>query len=169
MKIMEYPEVASVSEGDVLLLDGPTGTHIIKAKNLFTSTWETTYPVGALYASFEPTSPAELYGGSWVQIVGRFLRAANDTSTGGSDNITLTTSQIPSHYHGVGIGTTAQEEKGWSLNENNYNTPNNIFGDRIMLRHPDNNAGINTLSAGGGQAHSNMPLYQDVYVWHRVA
>ncbi len=40
------------------------------------------YPVGAYYISESATSPASLFGGTWTQVTGRFLRAANDTADG---------------------------------------------------------------------------------------
>lgn len=58
------------------------------------------YPVGALYWSFNSTSPATLFGGTWVQITNTFIRAENTSGlTGGSNNITLTTNQMPKHNH----------------------------------------------------------------------
>lgn len=60
------------------------------------------YPIGAIYLSYKNTSPAELLGGGWTQITGAFLRAANDTNTAGSDTVTLSTANLPSHTHGNG-------------------------------------------------------------------
>lgn len=57
------------------------------------------YPVGAIYLSFSSTSPKTLFGGEWQQLTGRFLRMANDTGTGGSDQ--MTASMLPAHSHGL--------------------------------------------------------------------
>lgn len=52
------------------------------------------YPVGSYYISNSSTSPASLFGGSWVRITSRFLYSSNSSSgTGGSD----------SHTHVYGI------------------------------------------------------------------
>lgn len=57
------------------------------------------YPVGALYISYQSTSPASLFGGSWSQISGRFLYCTTNVGTGGNNNHTLTVDQMPSHNH----------------------------------------------------------------------
>ena len=61
------------------------------------------YPVGAIYMSASSTNPANLFGGTWEEIQGKFLLARDGNhaagSTGGSENVTLTTEQIPAHSH----------------------------------------------------------------------
>ena len=61
------------------------------------------YPVGSIYMSVASTSPATLFGGTWVQIEDTFLLAAgtNHTAgdTGGEETHTLTTQEMPTHNH----------------------------------------------------------------------
>lgn len=65
------------------------------------------YPVGSIYwtgkAPDDGGDPNVLFGGTWVQIKGRFVWAKGDSdtlnATGGSKTVTLTTDQIPSHTH----------------------------------------------------------------------
>ena len=52
------------------------------------------YPVGSFYISYNDTSPADMWGGTWTQVTSRFLYATNNTSTGGTT----------SHRHYVPIG-----------------------------------------------------------------
>lgn len=70
-----------------------TATSILKA-----------YPVGAIYISYNSTDPGDLFGGSWTQLENRFLLGAGTTyaarSMGGEATHTLTTSEIPDHWHG---------------------------------------------------------------------
>ena len=116
--------------------------------------FDAVYPVGCIYQSFVNTNPSQLFGGQWQQITGRFLRAANDTSVGGSDTVTLNISQIPSHSHTVRVVTdNTGGAAGISLGGNGYQL------DMAKA----------TSSTGGGQAHNNMPAYQDVYTWRRIA
>ena len=62
------------------------------------------YPIGSYYISNNNTPPAELFGGTWTQLTGRFLYATTSTSTGGSNTHTLTVNQIPSHAHNIYSG-----------------------------------------------------------------
>ena len=70
------------------------------------------YPVGSLYWSSKSTNPSSLFGGTWVQIKDRFVLACGDTyktvgATGGASSVTLSVSNIPSHYHSFSwSGTT---------------------------------------------------------------
>lgn len=117
------------------------------------------YPVGAIYLSVTDVNPAELFGGTWERIGGRFLLGADSTyaggSTGGEATHQITTAEMPSHNHAldnynVTGGTTsfmtvqANDKKGYSGN-------------------------VNTLYTGGNQPHNNMPPYLAVYMWRRTA
>ena len=122
------------------------------------------YPVGALYVSFSATSPASLFGGTWAQISGRFLRAASGTGTGGSDTCTLTSGQMPNHHHGV----ISERDGDWA----GYWQSNASGGGLwwiVSNGTPGANRGLKTTSVGGGGSHNNMPAYQDVYAWRRTA
>jgi microcystin-dependent protein len=65
------------------------------------------YPVGSIYwtgkAPDDGGDPNVLFGGTWVQIKGKFVWAKGDSdtlnATGGAKTVTLTTDQIPSHNH----------------------------------------------------------------------
>ena len=45
---------------------------------------ERDHPVGSLYISENPTSPAELYGGTWERVKGKFIMGASDTHPAGT-------------------------------------------------------------------------------------
>ena len=117
------------------------------------------YPVGAIYLSVTDANPTALFGGTWERIGGRFLLGADKTyaagSTGGEAAHTLTVDEMPKHNHDVdnlnasGNATTfmtvqAQDKRG--------------FGGNVQ-----------TMYAGGGKAHNNMPPYLAVYMWKRTA
>lgn len=116
------------------------------------------YPVGSVYVSVNSTSPATLFGGTWVQIKDKFLLSAGDTykagATGGEATHVLTVDEMPRHNHSIdnlnASGSTtpymtvqAQEKKGYGGN-------------------------VQTFFTGGGQAHNNMPPYIVVYIWQRT-
>lgn len=121
------------------------------------------YPVGSVYISYNSASPAALFGGSWTQIQGRFLLAADSTypagSTGGEATHTLTVSEMPSHNH--------------TLNASYSSAGSSSSVESKMLAGDDNNGWLWDYSAtnntGDGAAHNNMPPYLAVYMWWRTA
>lgn len=128
------------------------------------------HPKGALFGSNDPTSPAELYGGTWERIEGKFIMGASDSypagSTGGEAEHTLTRSELPrireqltglTAYSANVVGT----DKVLSLVEEN--TRSNVQpGNSVKY------ASL-TMSLGDSQPHNNIPPYYSVYIWRRVA
>lgn len=122
------------------------------------------HPVGSIYQSTVSTSPATLFGGTWEQLSGRFLIAANSTytagSTGGEASHKLTVDEMPAHNH------------AFSYNDSTYNSWQyaNQIGDNItmMLGTPIGENKVGIASAGGGAAHNNLPPYLAVYMWKRT-
>lgn len=112
--------------------------------------------IGAIYESNNSTSPATLYGGTWVQLKDRFLIGAGGSysagTTGGEATHALTINEIPSHVHNLpmragGLG-------GWTT---------------IQMSDGDVQYTGYTGYSGGGGAHNNMPPYLAVYMWYRSA
>lgn len=125
------------------------------------------YPVGSIYMSVNSTDPKTLFGGgTWVQIQGRFLLAASTTykagTTGGEATHTLTTAEIPSHYHDEYLGNDGGSDSAPS----DYSGWPNIAYTSSKTWWAK---GSKTSQAGGGGAHNNMPPYLAVYVWKRTA
>lgn len=114
------------------------------------------YPINSIYMSVNSTSPASLFGGGWTQLKDRFLLGAGDTytggATGGAATVTLSTNEMPSHSHGL---STATVNNGW--NGVDYSTKASNYATR------------DTMSAGGGGAHNNMPPYLVVFIWKRIS
>ena len=119
------------------------------------------YPVGAIYMSTVEVSPAALFGGTWEQIVGKFLLAADDDheagSEGGEATHTLTLSELPAHQHNL-VNTSAG---GPTQSYTKYGV--------TATGNQGYDGNISTKSAGGGAAHNNMPPYLAVYMWKRTA
>lgn len=128
------------------------------SKDGYSSLLDMIYPVGSIYWSFNSTSPATLFGGTWVQIINTFIRAENSSGlTGGSNNVTLTTNQMPKHTH-TGpshthtiSGTAAsagshnhQPDKGATTGFRCY--PRNSYGTELW--------GTNSYQNTKNQAHS---------------
>ena len=111
------------------------------------------FPVGYIYQSYNSTSPANIYGGSWTPITGRFLYCNSGTSIGGSNTHTLTVDEMPSHIHSMKAFfkyNTNMAGQGWAATTTDWDTRN-------------------TNATGGNQPHNNMPAYQTCYAWRRTA
>ena len=116
------------------------------------------YPVGAIYMSVTEVDPSSLFGGTWERIGGRFLLGADSTyaagSTGGEAAHTLTVDEMPRHNHEID-----------NLNASGNATPYMTVQAQDKKGYGGN---VQTMFAGGGKAHNNLPPYLAVYMWKRV-
>jgi microcystin-dependent protein len=134
------------------------------------------FPVGSIVQYTDASiNPGALIGGTWQRIQGRFLLAADSThaigSTGGSETVTLTASNLPAHRHLImssstanavpnGSNTLARYDRSFGSREGEYYNLNANSDDAIWGR---------SSATGGGTAHNNMPPYLAVYIWRRTA
>lgn len=113
---------------------------------MFINLLEIIYPIGAFYISNNNTSPAELIGGEWEQIVGAALRGDNEIGYTGQDTHTITVNEMPNHKHQASnryFSYTA----GGDLNAPTYGTAQKIT-----------NAGDTAYTGGGNLCRlSNVP------------
>lgn len=126
------------------------------------------YPVGSVYMSTRESSPAALFGGSWVRIQDRFLLAAGPAyapgTVGGASSQTLTEAQMPAHNHIFHIGPIPGPKGDpfdmtrTALNFECQEQYSQGFMDESVLG-----------KTGANQSFSIMPPYQAVYVWQRTA
>ena len=121
---------------------------------------ERDHQVGSLYISENSTSPAELYGGTWERIEGKFIMGASDTypagSTGGSATHTQTVSEIAKHTHIFA---------GWASSAGSL--ANGPVGNSQPELYPANN--MNMQSAGESKPMDILNPYYSMYIWRRVA
>lgn len=123
------------------------------------------HPVGTPYASEKPTSPAELYGGTWERIEGKFIMGASDTypagSTGGSATKTIARTNLPNEK--IGIETLYTKGSEGST----YDVIS------ITYEHSDGSGHFSrtgqTFPLGNGTPLDILPPYYSVYIWRRVA
>lgn len=127
------------------------------------------YPIGTLYLSYESTSPAQLFGGTWIQITNVVLRAANDTDTGGLDNVTITTLQLPSHGHN--LVTEFPNNSDCTVLTNRDTSAYNVSVSTVSGGDARRLSGFSktTANTGGGNSITNLPAYQNIYCWRRTA
>ena len=114
-------------------------------------------PVGFVLTMYSHADPNTMYPGTtWVRITNAFLWACDADGdigvTGGEKTVTLTANQIPAHNHG---GT--------------YTNAGSAAKTHAWLASGGSAMAYDTVNAGGGQAHNNMPPYIHVSVWRRTA
>lgn len=170
-------------EIDAVLDTATTGLNALNTR--VDEIWETIYPVGAIYMSVNSTSPATLFGGTWEQIVGRFLYASDgghsSGDTGGSfsarftpsgtvDGHQLSVSEMPQHRH---YYDSAYE--GASL----FDAPSVGTNNHKFLYNDSGNGDYTDLT-GQNQPHTHgftgdegiigiMPPYLTVNMWKRTS
>lgn len=156
---LEVTSASGTSSADLKGQDANIDPDAYKAEIL-----KAVYPVGAIYISYNSTSPASLFGGTWTQIQGRFLLAADSTysagSTGGEATHTLTVDELPAHQHTADFWSNAAGDQGYQ------GTPATNYA---CWNRPTERATGVVGSTGGGKAHNNMPPYLAVYMWRRTA
>lgn len=134
--------------------------------------------------SVNSTSPATLFGGTWVQIKDTFLLAAGNTytagSTGGKAKVNLSVENLPSHTHTGkthvdGAHVHYSTAYGWMIDGvGNARTAvaegSSGFGADIKIRADgsEHQHWFTTDATGNGKEHENMPPYLAVFVWKRT-
>lgn len=167
----------------------------VSLDNLDSYIFESTYPIGSVYFTTVNANPNTILRGAenseWTQIKGKYIRALNDneSTTGGSDTITLTVANLPSHTHDAPQGDSSKNDYVFEVSRQNglactgrvqlatsttsgyyANTTNKNAADSIGIN--DLQAGTmckSTKPTGSGTAITNLPSYQGYYVWERTA
>ena len=123
-------------------------------------------PVGSIYQSTDPTSPAALFGGSWEEIASeRVLMGASSTHAAGTTvkaglpNITGTLSDVMGSFYAYPSGSGAFSVKGIGRSLENGSSGNygNISFD------------ASKSNAIYGRSSTVQPAAYYVHIWHRVA
>lgn len=132
----------------------------------FVNLLDIVYPIGSVYMSSQSESPAGKLGGSWTQVLEKCIRGASNFNAGGADTVTLATTQIPAHNHYT--SSWVLYDKGSVGYTGNGFVPTNI-AQATTINGPFSCNLLTVSNTGGGQAHSNVPAYQNMYIWYRTA
>lgn len=157
-----------------------------------------TMPVGYVYISVDPTSPAILFGGTWEAIAQGRVLVGQDPSqsefntveeTGGEKTHILTSAELPSHTHSINHdhATFTSDSDG---NHTHILERKTAAGTSTgVTRGGATASGDGTTAAGGththsidvpaftgtsgatgsGTGHNNLQPYLVVYMWKRTA
>lgn len=139
----------------------------------FVNLGQVIYPVGAVYASADSTSPSELFGGSWTPITNAVLRGAVDVGYIGSDSHILSNDEMPKHRH---LSDSYANADYW-LGYNSYGDTTTAAG--VAYSQLSNQYSIKVSPKitvaklaefrGGGQAHTNVQRSYNCYIWQRTS
>lgn len=141
------------------------------------------YPVGSIYMSVNSTNPANLFGGTWVEIQGRFLFGRDGShaagSTGGEAAHTLSQTELPViqgnlQFRNIGGANTVDlYPGGQTFGTSGPFTYSRNGGSKWSLQGYGENSVANNsridFKIGDGKSHNNMPPYLSVYMWKRTA
>ena len=142
-------------------------------------------PVGKLWASDDPTSPASIVGGTWERIKDKFILAAGDTYAAGSTGGSVTHQHNYTVHYNTKYGMLVNADEQWSLSSMLYNESNQLSMNPAVKTFFDGNSATikqniigasiesdrtTTYNATGSTSYqSNLPPYKVFYVWQRVA
>lgn len=140
---------------------------------------ERDHPVGSLYISENATSPAELYGGTWERIEGKFIMGASDTYPAGSTGGEVEHSHAYAvtyiaNYSGIVGGSSDYSVMAYDGTTGGNNKVASNSGTGIGNEYKDvgtipNQTIYYKRSLGRTGYGTNMPPYYSVYIWRRVA
>ena len=124
------------------------------------------YPVGSIYQSTDPTSPAALFGGSWEEIASErvlmgasYAHAAGTTVKAGLPNIT------GSFAANVYNNADGRISGAFSRSGNNYHIGASDSSDDVYTFKFD----ASKSNAVYGRSSTVQPAAYYVHIWHRVA
>ena len=113
------------------------------------------FPVGYVYLSADGTSPGTLFPNtSWERIQDVFLLASGNRTagdTGGSEDVTLTTDQIPSHSHSVGAHAHGLNSHTHSVGAHKHQVP--AHGHTYTRPTVSSSGAITNGITGGSHSH----------------
>lgn len=101
-----------------------------------------TYPIGSIYMSVNSTSPATLFGGTWVRWGNGRIPVGVDTSqtefntvgkTGGEKTHTLTEAEMPQHSHTIAAKTVETALNGAHSHTLKYSKTANTNGSGARI------------------------------------
>ncbi len=134
-------------------------------ENAYSAIFDMLHPVGDVVIRYDDTNPGELSGwkGTWERIAENRMLIGQGSDpdfntvgqTGGDKEVTLTEAEMPEHVHPF---NATDKDGGYSNGIKDYDGEGSYKWSEASMD-----------SAGGGQPHNNMPPYEVVYTWRRIA
>lgn len=162
-----------------------------------TSLIDSIYPIGSFYYTTDVDfDPNTTFGGTWelldegvvIVTAGENHPVSNESVDGGSETVTMTESQMPSHTHKQ---NSHNHDSGATTGGYMVSSGDIVVNPTKRAYAAQNTSGVHYILAasalqigeyrytgtttavnqntGGGQAIDNMPPYKNAYCWHRTA
>lgn len=166
-------------------------------KGMLSGVIEILYPIGCIYTSTQPTNPADLFGGTWIQIKDTFLLTAGDTYNAGeiggaithshtnaphshtTAGHVLTADEMPKHYHtsmhwstptGNRFGVNSTDGGGaWRFTYSAAASEDNFVTGYAGSSASHSHGDTGMTAQSNTSVASNLPPYKVVYAWERIS
>lgn len=135
------------------------------------------HPKGALFGSDDPTSPAELYGGTWERIEDCTIWGASDTHPAGTKleaGLPNIVGSIATYYRDNAGGRTVKPLSGCFYDDGQLpksNFPSTDPSDVSQLYNADIKMSMDASRSNPiyGRSDTVQPPAYCMYIWRRVA
>lgn len=132
------------------------------------------FPVGYIYMSTQSTSPASIYGGTWVSLTdGAFLRASGSWNSRGGASTNTHSHWMPLGKEGDLSGLSATYIDGWADGSKYGLRTSGAVSHSIFTRdlyvQGGSGQGNATESTTYSTTISTLPPYRTCYCWYRTA
>lgn len=137
------------------------------------------YPVGTVYESYESTSPADLFGGTWVSMEGVFpyFNSGTEMKTDNEKHYHTFIIRYLSHFNAISgyggqmIKTADYSDTTWNTwDEGSYSSVKTDQKVNSALLDQTHDAQPSNYDVHGRTSdHDSLPPYQELYAWRRVA
>lgn len=126
------------------------------------------HPVGSIYQSTDPTSPASLFGGTWEQIASnRVLMGASSSHAAGS-TVEAGLPNITGTANG-GVLSASEPSSNGAFGTTRYTGRTYYDGDSTRMEVYDRTFDASKSNAIYGRSSTVQPAAYYVHIWHRVA
>lgn len=137
------------------------------------------HPVGSIYISSDPTSPATLFGGTWVSLKDRVIIGAGGLYTANTTGGSLTHRHnfriAQAYYYGVPVGDNMGQVGAYKYSTGTYAGATGTFGNITVAKNNNLVAGLanvttgTSYSQGDTDLENNLPPWEAKYMWERTA
>ena len=157
---LDVPNITPI--GSIIMWPGtisnfPTGWAICNGQSLSASTYSSLFSIiGYTYGGSGGTFNLPNMVDRFVVGTGNLYSVGN---TGGSNSVTLTVNELPSHNHGVNDPGHAHNYAMFAKDNETSGGDSNRPDNSVTLTTNPNVTGITIQNTGGGQSHENRPPY----------